>query len=191
MDRRARAARAARARAETLSGKVVSIADGDSFTVLVERERVKVRLAEIDAPERGQPWSRRAKQALARKLAGCTVAGRDGFQRSLRRRVGHAAAAAATSIASSCARDTPGCTGAGCATRRCSTTRRARAPNAWASGDCPKPSALPVARWRMRRRRPSGGRSLMSSCEEARFRELRTSLNRWRRRWRAVRESVQ
>lgn len=40
------------AAAETLVGRVVSIADGDTLTVLVgEREQVKVRLAGIDAPD--------------------------------------------------------------------------------------------------------------------------------------------
>ena len=34
------------------SGRVVSVADGDTITVLVDREQVKVRLIEIDAPEK-------------------------------------------------------------------------------------------------------------------------------------------
>ncbi len=37
------------------TGKVVGVADGDSITVLRDREQVKVRLANIDAPERAQP----------------------------------------------------------------------------------------------------------------------------------------
>ena len=35
-----------------LSGKVVGITDGDILTALVDREPVKVRLAEIDTPQR-------------------------------------------------------------------------------------------------------------------------------------------
>lgn len=58
---------------ETLTGSVVAVADGDTITMLVGGERVKVRLGEIDAPERGQPWGRRAKQALTAKIAGHAV----------------------------------------------------------------------------------------------------------------------
>lgn len=77
------------AAAETLTGKVVSIADGDTVTVLVDRERVKVRLAEIDAPERGQPWGKRAKQALTQKIAGHVVQVETKFNDRYGRRVGH------------------------------------------------------------------------------------------------------
>jgi endonuclease YncB( thermonuclease family) len=77
------------AAAETLTGKVVSIADGDTITVLVEREQVKVRLAEIDAPERGQPWSKRAKQALTAKIANHVVQVETKFNDRYGRRVGH------------------------------------------------------------------------------------------------------
>jgi endonuclease YncB( thermonuclease family) len=37
-------------------GVVVSVHDGDTLTVLVGKQEVKVRLAEIDAPEVGQPY---------------------------------------------------------------------------------------------------------------------------------------
>jgi len=52
------------AAAATLHGKVVHIADGDTLTVLVDHEQVKIRLAEIDAPESHQDYGQRAKQAL-------------------------------------------------------------------------------------------------------------------------------
>jgi endonuclease YncB( thermonuclease family) len=58
---------------EDLSGKVIGITDGDTLTVLVERKPVKIRLAEIDTPERGQPWATRAKQALSEKVFGKSV----------------------------------------------------------------------------------------------------------------------
>jgi endonuclease YncB( thermonuclease family) len=75
--------------AETLTGRVVSVADGDTLTVLVGAERVKVRLAGIDAPERGQPWGRRAKQALSEKVAGHAVQVETKFHDRYGRRVGH------------------------------------------------------------------------------------------------------
>jgi endonuclease YncB( thermonuclease family) len=48
---------------------VIGIADGDSLTARCETptggENVKVRLAQIDAPERGQAFGTRSKQSLA------------------------------------------------------------------------------------------------------------------------------
>jgi endonuclease YncB( thermonuclease family) len=61
------------ASAETLTGKVVGVTDGDTIKVLVEERIFKVRLAEIDTPERGQPWAKRAKQALSDKVFGHEV----------------------------------------------------------------------------------------------------------------------
>lgn len=75
--------------AETLTGKVVSIADGDTITILVARERVKVRLAEIDAPERGQPWNKRSRQALSQKISSHVVQVETTFNDRYGRRVGH------------------------------------------------------------------------------------------------------
>ena len=75
--------------AETLTGKVVSVADGDTITILVDRDQVKVRLAEIDAPEHGQPWGKRAKQALIEKIAGHVVQVETKFNDRSGRRVGH------------------------------------------------------------------------------------------------------
>jgi endonuclease YncB( thermonuclease family) len=75
--------------AETLTGKVVGVADGDTITVLVDREQVRVRLAEIDTPERGQPWGRRAKQALTGKIAGHVVQVEAKFNDRYGRPVGH------------------------------------------------------------------------------------------------------
>ena len=43
------------------SGKVVGIADGDTITVLRDKTPVKIRLADIDAPESAQPFGNRAK----------------------------------------------------------------------------------------------------------------------------------
>ncbi len=47
-------------------GRVVGITDGDTLTLLVGgRQQVKIRLAEIDTPESGQPYGTRAKQELS------------------------------------------------------------------------------------------------------------------------------
>ena len=53
---------------KNLYGKVVRIADGDTFTLLVDRTQYRIRLGEIDTPESGQPWGTKAKQALAEKV---------------------------------------------------------------------------------------------------------------------------
>ena len=47
------------------TGKVVGVTDGDTITVLSNRKQIKVRLAGIDAPEKGQPFSQIAKKELS------------------------------------------------------------------------------------------------------------------------------
>jgi endonuclease YncB( thermonuclease family) len=54
--------------ATTLHGKVVGITDGDTLTLLVDHTQHEIRLAQIDAPEGGQPWGSSSKQALADKV---------------------------------------------------------------------------------------------------------------------------
>lgn len=64
----------AAAAAETLTGKVVGIADGDTVTVLVDgHKQVKVRLHGVDCPERGQPFGNRAKQFTSEMCFGKSV----------------------------------------------------------------------------------------------------------------------
>lgn len=41
---------------ETITGKVVSVADGDTVTVLKDKTQVKVRLHGVDAPEKAQDF---------------------------------------------------------------------------------------------------------------------------------------
>jgi len=53
---------------EEVEEQLVGVSDGDTITVLVPDRPIKIRLAEIDTPERGQPWSTRAKQALSDKV---------------------------------------------------------------------------------------------------------------------------
>jgi endonuclease YncB( thermonuclease family) len=40
--------------ASEYAGKVVAMAGGDTFTLLVDREELRIRLAEIDTPENGK-----------------------------------------------------------------------------------------------------------------------------------------
>ena len=44
---------------------VVGITDGDTLTARCDHRTIKVRLAEIDAPEKGQAWGKRSKQHLS------------------------------------------------------------------------------------------------------------------------------
>jgi endonuclease YncB( thermonuclease family) len=53
------------AETSTLKGRVVGIADGDTLTLLVGREQVRIRLAQIDAPESNQPYGKKSKAALS------------------------------------------------------------------------------------------------------------------------------
>ena len=57
-----------------LQGRVVAIADGDTFTLLTtDKQQIRIRLAEIDTPESGQPYGNRAKDALAELVFGKDV----------------------------------------------------------------------------------------------------------------------
>lgn len=60
--------------AVTFRARVVGVTDGDTLTVLDEgNQQHTIRLAEIDAPERGQPWGARAKQTLSSLVFGKAV----------------------------------------------------------------------------------------------------------------------
>ncbi len=59
---------------QTIEGRVIGVSDGDSITVLGPGyQEVRVRLANIDAPERGQPWGNRSRQMLQGMVAGEVV----------------------------------------------------------------------------------------------------------------------
>nr|WP_235661079.1 thermonuclease family protein [Candidatus Hamiltonella defensa] len=52
--------------AEDITGRVVSVHDGDTLILLTpEQKQIKIRLAEIDTPEIGQPYGNKAKKALS------------------------------------------------------------------------------------------------------------------------------
>ena len=63
-----------------LAGRVVQVTDGDTFTLLVNGRKQRVRMASIDAPEvgvdpdrPGQPHGQASKKALAALIAGKTI----------------------------------------------------------------------------------------------------------------------
>ena len=52
--------------AETITGRVVGVADGDTITVLdADKVQHKIRLAGIDAPEKKQAFGNRSKESLS------------------------------------------------------------------------------------------------------------------------------
>lgn len=53
------------AHASSVRGTTVGVADGDTITVLDGRTQYKVRLAEIDAPEKSQAFGQVSKKALS------------------------------------------------------------------------------------------------------------------------------
>ena len=71
------------------TGRVVSVADGDTITVLRDRTQVKVRLLEIDAPEKAQAFGTKSKESLSEMCFGKTAEladkGRDRYGRTLAR----------------------------------------------------------------------------------------------------------
>lgn len=69
------------------NGKVVSIHDGDTITILQDKQQIKVRLYGIDAPEKKQDYGQKSKQFLASLIAGQVVEvepkGKDKHKRTL------------------------------------------------------------------------------------------------------------
>lgn len=56
-----------------ITGKVIKIADGDTFTLLVGTGQVRVRLAGIDCPEKKQPYGQVARQFTSDAIFGKTI----------------------------------------------------------------------------------------------------------------------
>jgi len=59
--------------AQSYKGKVIKVTDGDSINILHEGKPLRIRLAEIDAPERGQPFWKKSREALADYVSGKEV----------------------------------------------------------------------------------------------------------------------
>ncbi|WP_081303109.1 thermonuclease family protein [Gilliamella sp. App6-5] len=56
------------------SGKVVKVIDGDTVDILtVKKQKIRVRLLDIDAPERGQAFGDASREHLASLIAGKNV----------------------------------------------------------------------------------------------------------------------
>ncbi len=72
---------------EEFSGKVIGVTDGDTIKVLVNKETITVRLEGIDAPESGQSFGKKSKEALSEVVADKTVTvkktGTDKYKRTL------------------------------------------------------------------------------------------------------------
>lgn len=69
---------------------VIAISDGDTLTALCNKnEQVKIRLAEIDAPEKAQAFGQRSKRSLAemcfKQAAEINVQTTDRYHRSVAR----------------------------------------------------------------------------------------------------------
>lgn len=74
--------------AETISGRVVSVADGDTLTVLTDdHQQFKIRLAGIDAPEKAQAFGQVSKHQLSslcfNKQAEVKVVATDKYHRTV------------------------------------------------------------------------------------------------------------
>lgn len=70
------------ATADTISGRVVAVADGDTLTILdAAKKQHRIRLAEIDAPERKQAFGTKSRQSLValcfKKPAQVEIQGKD------------------------------------------------------------------------------------------------------------------
>lgn len=57
----------------TNSFKVISIIDGDTVDLLVNRQPLRLRLNGIDTPEKGQPFGNTAKDVLSKAIGGQNV----------------------------------------------------------------------------------------------------------------------
>jgi len=73
--------------AQQISGKVTHVKDGDSFVMIADGKTFEVRLDGIDCPEKGQPFSAKAKQFTFDQVNGRIITvkinGYDKYKRAL------------------------------------------------------------------------------------------------------------
>jgi endonuclease YncB( thermonuclease family) len=114
--------------AETFEGAVVRVVDGDSLIVLRGNQEIRVRLKEIDAPERNQRFGKRSRQSLsdmcAKKTARVSWTEKDRNGRTL----GRVWSAALTPTPSKYAEGWLGRLTATLKTRACTDSRMLRDP---------------------------------------------------------------
>lgn len=69
------------------TGFVTGVSDGDTFFMLIDGQSTRVRLAQIDAPEKKQPFGRRSEEALramvGRRQVSVTWGQLDRYQRPI------------------------------------------------------------------------------------------------------------
>lgn len=73
----------------TVTGKVVKVADGDTLTLRIKNKRLKIRLAEIDTPEKAQAYGMLAREALVDKVMGKLINVRITTTDRYKRSIGH------------------------------------------------------------------------------------------------------
>lgn len=64
---------AAGSHAAEMQGKVIRVLDGDTIEILQDKQPVRIRLANIDAPEKKQPFGRWSAEQLKTLAAGQPV----------------------------------------------------------------------------------------------------------------------
>lgn len=73
---------------DTISGKVISIIDGDTYDILLSGNRtIRIRMEGIDAPEKGMPFYKVSKKFLSdlcyNKIVTINITGKDDYNRFL------------------------------------------------------------------------------------------------------------
>ncbi len=84
------------------TGKVVAVADGDTITVLRERQQIKIRLAGIDAPEKKQAFGNASKERMSEMVFGKEVRADDRKKDRYGRTIGRVWVTSADCKASDC-----------------------------------------------------------------------------------------